>query len=326
MMNTTEKDRQRAEEVVSAIEHFVHRYDQIERNLYQAMDPVIRAFSATQEIVIIRTAEERRRISEVLVDKLDTLGFKAISLSPSGDIHLDDLGYNQLKEAFESCRFLLYRYAKSPSSVNPINAVDAKIFKLLKSAKEIVNDFCDIQSTLYWDWDRFTEPKYTKVLACLPERRLYRMAAAAEVYAAIDDLSIKTLIHPLETQTPNTKQKSPDKPNISRVQKQVNEKTLLISTLLHHHKFDPSDNELIFDPAIQTVIGKQLNWNQSKVSRVLERNFPEGFWKRYTKACKTDALKGFLKALDNEQMNPEPIDYRPQHPTEREERLADKYQ
>jgi len=198
----TKHDRQRAEELVRAIEHFVHRCDQIERNLHQAMNPVIRAFAPGQEIIVIDSAEKRRRITEILIDQLDDLGFETRPPSASDDIALDDLGCKRLEEAFENCRFLLYRYAKSPSSALPVNAVDGTIFRVLKSAREIASDFLDIQSTRYWDSDCLAEPAYTKVLACLPERRLHRLAAAAEVHAAIDNLFINTLL--LETQSSDT--------------------------------------------------------------------------------------------------------------------------
>jgi len=99
-------------------------------------------------------------------------------------------------------------------------------------------------------------------------------------------------------------------PKISRKQKYVNDKTLLISALLNHHKFDATNNEqegLNFEPAKQGVIGKQLNWSQSKVFRVMERSFPKSFWKRYILACKSDALKGFLKIMDDNQVDIEAI-------------------
>jgi hypothetical protein len=124
------------------------------------------------------------------------------------------------------------------------------------------------------------------------------------------------------------RRKDDNTPKINRKQKIVNDKTLLISTFLHHHKFDMShdeQDELHYEPATQEMIRKQLNWSQSKVSRVLTKSFPPGFWKKYKAACKNETLKGFLQILDNDQTNPEPIDYRPQHPTEREEKEAWKY-
>ena len=106
------------------------------------------------------------------------------------------------------------------------------------------------------------------------------------------------------------KAKKDDTPRINRQQKEINDKTLLISTLLAHHKFNmvgKEGHELIFEPIGQNEIAKQLRWSQSKVSRLLERSFPEGFWERYKLACKSEALKGFLKILDDNQVEIEAI-------------------
>lgn len=97
-----------------------------------------------------------------------------------------------------------------------------------------------------------------------------------------------------------------NKPKISREQQKINNRTLLTSTLLHHHRFDAASNnndELNYEPSTQKQIAEQLNWSQSKVSRILKNSFPAGFWKRYNLACKSDALKGFLKAMDESQVD-----------------------
>ena len=109
---------------------------------------------------------------------------------------------------------------------------------------------------------------------------------------------------------PKTKKNRNTAPVMSREQKEINEKTLIISTLLTHHSFDNVDEdgqELMFEAIGQDEIATQLKWNQSKVSRVLKRSFPEGFWDRYKLACKSDALKGFLKSIDDDQVAIEAI-------------------
>lgn len=88
------------------------------------------------------------------------------------------------------------------------------------------------------------------------------------------------------------------------------EKYLQRKTLLHHHKFNvmgKDGQELNFEPIGQNKIAKQLKWSQSKVSRVLKRSFPTGFWIRYKLSCKSDVLMGFLKILDDDQVEIEAI-------------------
>jgi hypothetical protein len=110
----------------------------------------------------------------------------------------------------------------------------------------------------------------------------------------------------------------------SREAKRVTEKTQLISSLLAHHGFsdEVSDEELNMTPATQEALAKTLKWGQEKVSRVVKRSFPNGFWAQYRRACKSDVLQGFLKKLEDEATVVESVYYRPQHPTEREEREA----
>ena len=111
----------------------------------------------------------------------------------------------------------------------------------------------------------------------------------------------------------------------SRKNQKQNEKTLIVSTLLEYHRFG-MDSEFNFELLKQEKLGEVLEWKQSKVSRALKRSFPKGFWKRYKQACKADILKGFLKILDDEQTAPEAVYYRPQHPTDHEEKLARQYE
>ncbi len=113
----------------------------------------------------------------------------------------------------------------------------------------------------------------------------------------------------------------------SRQTKATAERMQLVSTLLAHHGFsdDTSDGELNLNPATQASLGKTLEWGQEKVSRVLKRAFPAGFWARYRQACKSEVLGGFLKALDDGSTDIESAYYRPQHATEREERDAEQY-
>jgi len=110
----------------------------------------------------------------------------------------------------------------------------------------------------------------------------------------------------------------------SREAKRVAEKTQLISALLAHHGFSDeiSDEELNMTPATQEALAKTLKWGQEKVSRVVKRGFPNGFWTQYRRACKADILQGFLKQLEDESTAVESMYYRPQHPTEREEQDA----
>ncbi|MCX5643216.1 MAG: hypothetical protein NTZ17_00805 [Phycisphaerae bacterium] len=111
----------------------------------------------------------------------------------------------------------------------------------------------------------------------------------------------------------------------SREAKRATEKTQLISALLAHHGFSDEmlDEELNMTPATQKALAKTLKWGQEKVSRVVERAFPDGFWAQYRRACKADVLQGFLKQLEDASTAVESVYYRPQHPTEREERDAD---
>jgi hypothetical protein len=111
----------------------------------------------------------------------------------------------------------------------------------------------------------------------------------------------------------------------SREAKRVTEKAQLISVLLAHHGFsdEVSEDELNMTPATQEALAKTLKWGQEKVSRVIARAFPDGFWSQYRRACQADVLHGFLKQLEDESTDVESVYYRPQHPTEREEQDAD---
>jgi hypothetical protein len=111
----------------------------------------------------------------------------------------------------------------------------------------------------------------------------------------------------------------------SREAKRVTEKTQLISALLAHHGFSDKmlDEELNMTPATQEALAKTLKWGQEKVSRVMKRAFPNGFWAQSRRACKVDVLQGFLKQLEDESTVVESLYHRPQHPTEREERNTD---
>lgn len=111
----------------------------------------------------------------------------------------------------------------------------------------------------------------------------------------------------------------------SRKNQKHNEKTLIVSALLDHHRFG-MDSGFNFEPLKQEKLGEILKWKQSKVSRALKRSFPKEFWKKYILACKADTLKGFLKVLDEEQVGTEGISYHPHHPTEKEEKLARQYE
>jgi hypothetical protein len=113
----------------------------------------------------------------------------------------------------------------------------------------------------------------------------------------------------------------------SREAKRVTEKAQLISVLLAHHGFsdEVSDEELNMIPATQEALAKTLKWGQEKVSRVIARAFPDGFWSQYRRACQADMLHGFLKQLEDKSTDVESVYYRPQHPTEREEQDADHY-
>ena len=108
----------------------------------------------------------------------------------------------------------------------------------------------------------------------------------------------------------------------TRQEERTNEALLLCTTLLQHHGF--SSEHINFRPATQEELAKNLKWKQHKVSRVIHRSMPAGFWKRYKLACQSDALIGFLTQLD-ESTNAEPVSYRPHHPTPREEQEADHY-
>ncbi len=112
-----------------------------------------------------------------------------------------------------------------------------------------------------------------------------------------------------------------------RKEKQAGDKAMIISALLRHHRFsEGGDNaNLATEPATQKALAAVLDWGQYRVSRVLGRCFPEGFWDRYKLACKGDTLAGFLKALDEESGEVEAVYHRPMHPTPMEERASEKY-
>ena len=118
---------------------------------------------------------------------------------------------------------------------------------------------------------------------------------------------------------------SPGRQN--RQVKRTTEKTQLIAALLAHHRFsdDVSAAELDMTPATQEGLAKKLKWEQSKVSRVLKRCFPAGFWSLYRRACQSDALRGVLTKLDEDVTTIEPVHYQPHYPTPREEHEADYY-
>ncbi len=111
----------------------------------------------------------------------------------------------------------------------------------------------------------------------------------------------------------------------SRKNQKQSEKTLIVSTLLDHHRFG-MDSEFNFELLKQEKLGEILEWKQSKVSRALKRSFPKGFWKKYKQACKADTLKGFLRILDDESTDVESVYDRPHHPTEKEEKRARRYE
>jgi len=113
----------------------------------------------------------------------------------------------------------------------------------------------------------------------------------------------------------------------NRQVKSATEKTQLIAALLAHHRFsdDVSAAELNMTPATQEGLASKLKWKQSKVSRVLKRCFPAGFWSLYKRDCQSDALRGVLTKLDEDVTTIEPVHYQPHHPTPREEQEADSY-
>lgn len=113
--------------------------------------------------------------------------------------------------------------------------------------------------------------------------------------------------------------------NASRQNRQArreNELLLLRAALLAHHGF--GTDEVVYQPITQVDLAKRLSWTQSKVSRTIRRGLPQGFWTKYRLACRSDALIGFLTQLDDS-VAAEPVDFRPQHPTDREVRTADRY-
>ncbi len=102
-----------------------------------------------------------------------------------------------------------------------------------------------------------------------------------------------------------------------------NDALLLRTTLLQHHGF--GSKNMSFQPATQEELAKKLKWKQHRVSRVIQRSMPVGFWKQYKLACQSEALIGWLTQLDDS-VNVEPVSYRPHHPTPHEEQEADHYE
>jgi hypothetical protein len=113
-----------------------------------------------------------------------------------------------------------------------------------------------------------------------------------------------------------------------RAERRAGDRAMVSSALLEHHRFSEAENsaELNLEPLTQAELGKKLRWGQYKVSRVLERCFPAGFWDRYKTACKGEALMGLLTKLEDGSMEATGVYGRPMQPTEREERTAAKYQ
>ena len=117
------------------------------------------------------------------------------------------------------------------------------------------------------------------------------------------------------------KQEPPTKP--TRQTARENDALLLCTTLLQYHGF--GGRNISFRPATQEELAKKLRWKQHRVSRVIQRSMPAGFWRRYKLACRSDALMGFLTQLDDS-VNAEPVSYRPHDPTPHEEQEADHYE
>lgn len=117
------------------------------------------------------------------------------------------------------------------------------------------------------------------------------------------------------------RQGSPTKP--TRQAARENDALLLCTTLLQHHGF--GSRNISFLPATQEELAKKLKWKQHRVSRVIQRSMPVGFWKQYKLACQSEALIGWLIQLDDS-VNVEPVSYRPHHPTPHEEQEADHYE
>ncbi|MFC1794654.1 hypothetical protein ACFL3Q_13820 [Planctomycetota bacterium] len=154
-------------------------------------------------------------------------------------------------------------------------------------------------------------------IGTFPDRQNYIETALNDVKAELAKKGRKAGTSKHDTRT-----------QLSREAKRSAEKAALISALLTHHNFSDSKSpeELNLKPAKQNDLGKTLGWRQDKVCKAIQKSFPPEFWKMYQRACKTEALRGFLKKLDDDSINVEAVSYRPLHPTDREEKEARKYE
>jgi len=97
----------------------------------------------------------------------------------------------------------------------------------------------------------------------------------------------------------------------------INELLLINAALLEHHNFGKVD--INFEPATQEKLGKMLRWPQYKVSKAIQRCFPEGWWRQqYIPSCKTESITGFLTNLDDGHVSVDAVSNRPHHPTDPE--------
>jgi hypothetical protein len=191
------------------------------------------------------------------------------------------------------------------------------ILQEIEPGTTVVCDQCDEHCSI--EPQRRTDPRTGKMVGvhiCLREK------AGGRIEINLDRLRRWRINKRKLSQLGYTGGKGRTASDQGRQEKRKNEALLLRTALLEHHGF--GSGNIRFKPTTQQEIAEQLRWKQCKVSRVITRDFPHGFWERYKLACQSDALIGFLTQLD-ESTNVEPVSYRPHHPTEHEEQDADHY-
>ena len=203
-----------------------------------------------------------------------------------------------------------------------LRLLDERILRPIESGRTVVCDQCDERCSV--EPQRRTDPGTGKVVGvhlCMHEE------SGGRIEIDLDRLRRWKINERKLSQMGYRERKSGSPARQCREVQRSTEKTQLISALLTHHRYsdDTSCAELNMIAATQEGLAKTLKWGQEKVSRVLKRSLPDGFWPKYRRACKSDALHGFLMRLDEDVTTIEPVHYQPHHPTPREEQEADHY-
>jgi hypothetical protein len=122
---------------------------------------------------------------------------------------------------------------------------------------------------------------------------------------------------------PMEQQKKPGKK--TRDQNAKNEEVIILGAILAYHKFESEEENLT--PARQTELGELAGgWAQYKVSRAMESLLGPNPAEKYKMILrKPNPLEGFIKKGESpdDPNDVEALHYRPQHPTEADERRSE---